>query len=210
MSSYNYQERISSIQILENNLNIISYESNVKKPYPSIKTLFYNRPPKNRKNLKKTQIKIVNKNILRNRTYINKPPSKFPSIQSIIDNSKTDEFLSMDNPIKKYQKPIIIPIQNYANQNSISTLDSIKTNSNGNNGNFGNKSLNGINGTLKTSGNNNLNKSINLNDIQLIKSRKVSGMSNRSKNSNNKKPINLNDLYKEYLENVSIYFIIII
>ena len=116
----------------------------------------------------------------------------------------------MDNPIKKYQKPIIIPIQNYANQNSISTLDSIKTNNNGNNGNFGNKSLNGINGTLKTSGNNNLNKSINLNDIQLIKSRKVSGMSNRSKNSNNKKPINLNDLYKEYLENVSIYFIIII
>ena len=206
MNSYNYQDRISNIQILETNLNILSYESNVKKPYPSVKTLFYETQPKNRKNLKKTQIRNAINFNHKNGTYINKGPNKFPSIESIINNSKTDEFLRMDNPLKKYQQAIIIPIRNYGNQNSISTLDSIKTNNNYNHGNFRNGSLNIINSTLNVSNNNNLNESVNSNDIQLMKSRKISGMSNHSK----QKPINLNDLYKEYIENVSIYFIIII
>ena len=206
MNTYNYPDRISNIQILETNLNILAFESDVKKPYPSIKTLFYDRQPKNRKNLKKTLIRNVNNFIHKNGAYINKTPNNVPSIESIINNSKTDEFLSMDNPIKKYQQTIIIPIGNYANQNSISTLDSIKTNNNYNNGNFRNSSLNNINGILNVSKNNNLNKSVNSNDIPVIKSRKMSGMSNHSK----PKSINLNDLYKEYKENVSIYFIIII
>ena len=56
MYSENFQERISNIQILERDLNILSNESIVKTPYPTIKSLFYNIQPKNRKNLKKLEL----------------------------------------------------------------------------------------------------------------------------------------------------------
>ena len=192
MASLYYQERLSNIQILEQNLSVLPNESLVKKPYPTIKSLFYDKRPKNRKNLKNIETrKPINNQ--RNGTYKNKLNKKVATIESIINNSKTNEFLSLDNPNNNYKPIIIYPLYNYVNQNSSSTMDTIKKNGNG----IFNKVNNNIDEISNRSRNNKLNKS--LNDIQLMKSKKASKMTN---STFHKKMINLNDLYKEYIENV--------
>ena len=108
-------------------------------------------------------------------------------------DSKTNEFLSLDNPNNNYKPIIIYPLYNYVNQNSSSTIDTIKKNGNS----IFNKVNNNIDEISNHSRNNKLNKS--LNDIQLMKSKKASKMTN---STFHKKMINLNDLYKEYIENV--------
>ncbi len=129
----------------------------------------------------------------RNGTYNNKSIKKVITIESIINNSKTNEFLSLDNPNNNYKPIIIYPLYNYVNQNSSSTMDTIKKNGNG----IFNKVNNNIDEISNRSRNNKLNKS--LNDIQLMKSKKASKMTN---STFHKKMINLNDLYREYIENV--------
>ena len=129
----------------------------------------------------------------RNGTYNNKSIKKVITIESIINNSKTNEFLSLDNPNNNYKPIIIYPLYNYVNQNSSSTIDTIKKNGNS----IFNKVNNNIDEISNHSRNNKLNKS--LNDIQLMKSKKASKMTN---STFHKKMINLNDLYKEYIENV--------
>ena len=129
----------------------------------------------------------------RNGTYNNKSIKKVITIESIINNSKTNEFLSLDSPNNNYKPIIIYPLYNYVNQNSSSTMDTIKKNGNG----IFNKVNNNIDEISNRSRNNKLNKS--LNDIQLMKSKKASKMTN---STFHKKMINLNDLYKEYIENV--------
>ena len=192
MASLYYQERLSNIQILEQNLSVLPNESLVKKPYPTIKSLFYDKRPKNRKNLKNIETrKPINNQ--RNGTYKNKLNKKVATIESIINNSKTNEFLSLDNPNNNYKPIIIYPLYNYVNQNSSSTIDTIKKNGNS----IFNKVNNNIDEISNHSRNNKLNKS--LNDIQLMKSKKASEMTN---STFHKKMINLNDLYKEYIENV--------
>ena len=192
MASLYYQERLSNIQILEQNLSVLPNESLVKKPYPTIKSLFYDKRPKNRKNLKNIETrKPINNQ--RNGTYKNKLNKKVATIESIINNSKTNEFLSLDNPNNNYKPIIIYPLYNYVNQNSSSTIDTIKKNGNS----IFNKVNNNIDEISNRSRNNKLNKS--LNDIQLMKSKKASEMTN---STFHKKMINLNDLYKEYIENV--------
>jgi hypothetical protein len=192
MASLYYQERLSNIQILEQNLSVLPNESLVKKPYPTIKSLFYDKRPKNRKNLKNIETrKPINNQ--RNGTYKNKLNKKVATIESIINNSKTNEFLSLDNPNNNYKPIIIYPLYNYVNQNSSSTIDTIKKNGNS----IFNKVNNNIDEISNHSRNNKLNKS--LNDIQLMKSKKASKMTN---STFHKKMINLNDLYKEYIENV--------
>ena len=192
MASLYYQERLSNIQILEQNLSVLQNESLVKKPYPTIKSLFYDKRPKNRKNLKNIETrKPINNQ--RNGTYKNKLNKKVATIESIINNSKTNEFLSLDNPNNNYKPIIIYPLYNYVNQNSSSTIDTIKKNGNS----IFNKVNNNIDEISNHSRNNKLNKS--LNDIQLMKSKKASKMTN---STFHKKMINLNDLYKEYIENV--------
>lgn len=227
MNTFISQERLSKIQMLENNLNILSNESMVKKPYPSIKTLFYNRKPKNRKNLKKLTSNMANHTKHNNMNRINNNLSKYkpPSIQSIINNSKTSEFLSLDHPTIKYQT-ISIPTQKFSNINSSPRIN-VLNNNNGinhsiNNGNNMNIKSQEINHSIKIqdkmsnhSNNNKMRNSINYNNI--MKSRKISKMSNGdniNKSNNepviNKKEVDLNDLYKEYIDNVSnIIFIIL-
>ena len=129
----------------------------------------------------------------RNGTYNNKSIKKVITIESIINNSKTNEFLSLDSPNNNYKPIIIYPLYNYVNQNSSSTIDTIKKNGNS----IFNKVNNNIDEISNHSRNNKLNKS--LNDIQLMKSKKASKMTN---STFHKKMINLNDLYKEYIENV--------
>ena len=202
MSVFNSQERISKILMLERNLNRLSNESLVRRPCPSIKTIFNGNKPKNRRNLKKLGIQKSNNNKTYNKP-IKKPKYKTPSIQSIINNSINNEFLSLDHPNNNYNynKPIIIPINTFSNGNSSSTLYSI------------NKSNNVISNNLKKSidvisnhsKNNKLQNSINDN---VMKSKKISKMSD---GTNYKKPVNLNDLYNEFIANVSkIFFIIYI
>lgn len=202
MSVFNSQERISKILMLERNLNRLSNESLVRRPCPSIKTIFNGNKPKNRRNLKKLGIQKSNNNKTYNKP-IKKPKYKTPSIQSIINNSINNEFLSLDHPNNNYNynKPIIIPINTFSNGNSSSTLYSI------------NKSNNVISNNLKKSidvisnhsKNNKFQNSINDN---VMKSKKISKMSD---GTNYKKPVNLNDLYNEFIANVSkIFFIIYI
>ena len=202
MSVFNSQERISKILMLERNLNRLSNESLVRRPCPSIKTIFNGNKPKNRRNLKKLGIQKSNNNKTYNKP-IKKPKYKTPSIQSIINNSINNEFLSLDHPNNNYNynKPIIIPINTFSNGNSSSTLYSI------------NKSNNVISNNLKNSievisnhsKNNKFQNSINDN---VMKSKKISKMSD---GTNYKKPVNLNDLYNEFIANVSkIFFIIYI
>ena len=198
MSVFISQERISKILMLERNLNRLSNESLVRRPCPSIKTIFNGNKPKNRRNLKKLGTQKSNNNKTHNKP-IKKPKYKTPSIQSIINNSINNEFLSLDHPNNNYNynKPIIIPINTFSNGNSSSTLYSI------------NKSNNVISNNLKKSidvisnhsKNNKLQNSINDN---VMKSKKISKMSD---GTNYKKPVNLNDLYNEFIANVSKYYL---
>ena len=131
MNSVNFQEKLSNFQILERDLNLLTNESIVKTPYPTIKSLFYNTKPQNRKNLKKLElIKTKNQNDI-NGKMNNTKKIKRATIESIIHNSKTSEFLSSDNPYHTYQPKIIYCIQDYPNQNSSSTLYTVNGNNNG-------------------------------------------------------------------------------
>lgn len=192
----NYQERVSNIQILEENLRFLQKETNVKKPYKTIKSLFYNKLPKNRKNLKNLETRKINASQI---CYNNKSKIKLASIESIIKNSKNQEFLSSDNPNNNIKPIIIMPFQNYVNQNSSSTFDSVKTNHNGISKNLKKNIDNISNHSRKFQLNNSLD------DVQIITSKKISEM---NKNTFHKKmeEKNLNDLYNEFLENVRKHF----
>lgn len=196
MNSLNYQDRVSNIQKLEENLRFLPKETNVKKPYKTIKSLFYNELPKNRKNLKNLETRIMKASQI---CYNNKSKIKLASIESIIKNSKNQEFLSSDNPNNNIKPIIIMPIQNYVNQNSSSTLDSIKTSHNG----ISNILKKNITNITNHSRNKQLNNS--LNDVQLMTSKKNSKMSNNMLHKE-KEEKNLNVLYNEFLENVRKHF----
>ena len=196
MNSMNYQERVSNIQILEENLRFLQKETNIKKPYKTIKSLFYNKLPKNRKNLKNLETRKINASQI---CYNNKSKIKLASIESIIKNSKNQEFLSSDNPNNNIKPIIIMPFQNYINKNSSSTLDSVKTNHNGISKDLKKNIDNISNHSRKFQLNNSLD------DVQIITSKKITEM---SKNTFHKKTEekNLNDLYNEFLENVRKHF----
>lgn len=227
MNASIFQERLSKIQMFENSLNILSNESMVKKPYPSIKTLFYNKMPKNRKNLKKLKSNMATHNIHNNKDRLKNYLSKYktPSIQSIINNSKTSEFLSLDHPINKYRANIF-PSQTISNINSSSRINTL------NNNNGINHSINNGNNIMKIksqeinhsmsiqekmpnfSNNNKMKNSTNYNVLKIKKISKMSNADNINKSNDepilNKKEVDLNDLYKEYIDNVSnIIFIIL-
>ena len=195
MNGFVYQERQSKMKLFKENLIILSHESMVRKPHPSIKTLFYGKKPKNRKNLKKLNVQKLD-NISINRVSKNKPKYNIPSIQSIINNSKNNEFLSLDeNPNSSFAPKIIIRpnLQNYINNNSSPSLYKVKPS-------FGNISNNSTN--YKNNGDNN---NININKTNT----KISNDNNESPSviSNpieNKKPKDVKELYKEYIENVSL------
>ena len=196
MNSDNFQERLSNIQILEKNLNILANESIVKTPYPTIKSLFYNTKPINRNNLKKLEL-IKNENDLNGKINNLKKINRV-NIESIIHNSKTSEFLSSDNPYHFNKPKIIYCIQDYQNQNSSSTLFTVNGKNNGRISNNLKKNLDEISNNIK---NNTLNKSANR--LPVMESKKVSKMSNEI---SIQKTVNLNDLYNEFIENVSIFF----
>ena len=192
MNISEFQERRSKIQLLEESLNFLVNESSIQKPHQSIKSLFYNNKPKNRKNLKKINIKESTLKIINGN---NSHAGKIPSIESIIKNSKNNEFLSLDYPNKKYLTKIIIPIQN-SNHNISSTMNRLINKSH---------TVNISNNFEKISqhsrNKNNLDNLIE--DIRVLKSRKASKMSN---GSNLRKPFDLNDLYKQFVESVRKYY----
>jgi hypothetical protein len=195
MNALVYQERQSKMKLFKENLIILSHESMVRKPHPSIKTLFYGKKPKNRKNLKKLNVPKLS-NISINRASKNKQKYNIPSIQSIINNSKNNEFLSLDeNPNSSFAPKIIIRpnYQNYINHNSSSTLYKVKPSI----GNISNNSTN-----YKNNGDNN---NINLNKTNTkISNDNNESASIRSNPIEQKKPKDVKELYKEYIENVSL------
>ena len=116
-----FNERKSKAETLHKNISIINNELTVRKPHTSAKTIFNGNIPKNRKNLKK--LNAINTEVKKNE--IKKSTVRPPSIQSLITNSKTDEFLSLDKPNNFGQK--LLPLMNFS---SSSTLYSIKSNNN--------------------------------------------------------------------------------
>ena len=190
-------ERKSKIESLQKNINIITTESKVRKPHPSIKTLFNGSHPKNRKNLKKLDIRLNN---IKKTEKINLS-QKRESIQSLIKISKTEEFLTQEKP-NNYNGVKIIPLKNFS---SSSTLYSLNNNNNNNyNNNNSNNFMNGNNSNMNS--NNNL---INL-DLAYLNSADSLPLLKEKKMSTKKKSIieiqkekDLNELYQEYVQNVS-------
>ena len=196
MDNLFFAERKSKIESLQKNINIITTESKVRKPHPSIKTLFNGSHPKNRKNLKKLDIRL---NIIKKNEKINLSPKR-ESIQSLIKISKTEEFLTQEKP-NNYNGIKIIPLKNFS---SSSTLYSL--NNNNNNNNFNNNNSNNLVNGNYTNSNNNL---INL-DLAYLNSADSLPLLKEKKMSTKKKSIieiqkekDLNELYQEYVHNVS-------
>ena len=195
MDNLFFAERKSKIESLQKNINIITTESKVRKPHPSIKTLFNGSHPKNRKNLKKLDIRLNN---IKKNEKINLSPKR-ESIQSLIKISKTEEFLTQEKP-NNYNGIKIIPLKNFS---SSSTLYSLNNN---NNNNFNNNNSNNLVNGNYTNSNNNL---INL-DLAYLNSADSLPLLKEKKMSTKKKSIieiqkekDLNELYQEYVHNVS-------
>ena len=195
MENLFFAERKSKIESLQKNINIITIESKVRKPHPSIKTLFNGSHPKNRKNLKKLDIRLNN---IKKTEKINLSPKR-ESIQSLIKISKTEEFLTQEKP-NNYNGIKIIPLKNFS---SSSTLYSLNNN---NNNNFNNNNSNNLVNGNYTNSNNNL---INL-DLAYLNSADSLPLLKEKKMSTKKKSVieiqqekELNELYQEYVHNVS-------
>ncbi len=194
-NSFSNREKIEKLQ---NSINIINKELKVHKPQPSIKSLFNDKRPKNRLNLKNIKPKITQKN----KNDIKKiSQNNFPSIKSLIKSSKDNEFL---NPDKTYnfKSAKIIPI---ITQPSSSLLYSLKSNNN-----INHFSSNKNNNIINNAFNNNLNlKQFNSTEsLPKLDTKPSTQSSNETKSTLNIiQEKDLNQLYKEYIENVSINLI---
>ena len=193
MKNLIFQERKSKIESLQKNINMINTESKVRQPHSSLKTLFNGTHPKNRKNLKKLDVILpntVNKNVK------NKLSQKPPSIQSLITNSKNEEFLSFEKS-DNYKGIKIIPLTNFS---SSSTLYYV------NNNNYQNGYQNNINHNSLNDNFNNLNLQF-LNSAETlpkIENRKESKMSQKKKSLIEiQQEKDLKQLYQEFIDNVS-------
>ena len=194
-NSFSNREKIEKLQ---NSINIINNELKVSKHQTSIQSLFNGNRIKNRLNLKNIKPKITQKNKIDIKKI---SQNNFPSIKSLIKSSKDNEFL---NPDKTYnfKSAKIIPI---IAQPSSSSLYSLKSNNNINHLNS-NKNNNIINNAF----NNNLNlKQFNSTEsLPKLDTKPSTQSSNETKSTlNNIQEKDLNQLYKEYIENVSIYLI---
>ena len=188
-----FQERKSKIESLQKNINIINIEPKVQQPHSSLKSLFNGKHPKNRKNLKKLDIIIPN---IDKKNGTNKLSQRPPSIQSLITNSKTEEFLSFEKS-DNYKGIKIIPLTNFS---SSSTLYSV------NNNNYQNGYQNNINHNSLNDNFNNLNLQF-LNSAETlpkIENRKESKMSQKKKSLIEiQQEKDLKQLYQEFIDNVS-------
>ena len=188
-----FQERKSKIESLQKNINIINIEPKVQQPHSSLKSLFNRKHPKNRKNLKKLDIIIPNIN---KKNGTNKSSQRPPSIQSLITNSKTEEFLSFEKS-DNYKGIKIIPLTNFS---SSSTLYSV------NNNNYQNGYQNNINHNSLNDNFNNFNLQF-LNSAETlpkIENRKESKMSQKKKSLIEiQQEKDLKQLYQEFIDNVS-------
>jgi hypothetical protein len=189
-------ERKSKIETLQKNINIKITESKVRSPHPSIKTLFNGHHPKNRKNLKKLDIRLNN---IKKNEKINLSPKR-ESIQSLIKISKTEEFLTQEKP-NNYNGIKIIPLKNFS---SSSTLYSLNNNNNNNNFN-NNNSNNLVNGNYTNSNNNLINLDLaylnSADSLPLLKEKKLSTKKKSLIEIQQEK--DLKELYQEYIQNVS-------
>ena len=194
-NSFSNREKIEKLQ---NSINIINKELKVHKPQPSIKSLFNDKRPKNRLNLKNIKPKITQKNKIDIKKI---SQNNFPSIKSLIKSSKDNEFL---NPDKTYnfKSAKIIPI---IAQPSSSSLYSLKSNNN-----INHFSSNKNNNIINNAFNNNLNlKQFNSTEsLPKLDTKPSTQSSNETKSTLNIiQEKDLNQLYKEYIENVSINLI---
>ena len=191
-----FNERKSKAETLHKNISIINNELTVRKPHISAKTVFNGIIPKNRKNLKK--LNVMNIEVKKNE--IKKSTVRPPSIQSLITNSKTDEFLSLDKPNNFGQK--LLPLMNFS---SSSTLYSIKSN---NNFQRQSSNQNNILYPLKMNSDNNIRLTNSVNNLPIMNTKKISENSIKSKSSMNIKPgKDINQLYQEFTSNVIKYIL---
>ncbi len=196
MDNLIFQERKSKVEEMQNNILISNAETTVQKPHRTVKTLFNGNNPKNRKNLKK--LCFVEKDIEKND--LKKTLPRMPSIQSLITNSKKEEFLSLEKP-NYFQSHKTIPLVNFSSSSTLLTL-----NNNNNSNLYQNQNQNIVNNTLNNGNNNNFDYNyLNSNEsLPLMTNKKESKMSKKTKSFNGlQKEKDLNQLYQEFLENVS-------
>lgn len=196
MENLIFQERKSKVEEMQNNILISNAETTVQKPHRTVKTLFNGNNPKNRKNLKK--LCFVEKDIEKND--LKKTLPRMPSIQSLITNSKKEEFLSLEKP-NYFQSHKTIPLVNFSSSSTLLTL-----NNNNNSNLYQNQNQNIVNNTLNNGNNNNFDYNyLNSNEsLPLMINKKESKMSKKTKSFNGpQKEKDLNQLYQEFLENVS-------
>ncbi len=191
------KERKSKIEIIQQNINIINNEVKVRRPHPSIKSLFNGQTPKNRKNLKKLEVLLPKENKNDKKEKRLRPPS----IQSLITNSKNDEFLSIEKTNNFAQK--IIPIMHFSSSSTLYSLKANKLNRNQSNNTIINDN-NNKNIVNHIKNNNTNNEFLNsAKTIPVLADKKLSKMSKKKKsNISVQQQKDLNQLYKEYTENV--------
>ena len=192
-----FKERKSKIEMIQQNINIINNEVKVRRPHPSIKSLFNGQTPKNRKNLKKLEVLLPKENKNDKKEKRLRPPS----IQSLITNSKNDEFLSIEKTNNYGQK--IIPIMHFSSSSTLYSLKANKLNRNQSNNTIINDN-NNKNIVNHIKNNNTNNEFLNsAKTIPVLADKKLSKMSKKKKsNISVQQQKDLNQLYKEYTENV--------
>ena len=190
------------IENFQNSIKIINKELIVRKPHPSIKTLFNGKHPKNRLNLKNfNKIKVS-----KQKNEANKIPKNPQPIKALIRSSLDNEFLY---PVKQNNvgnnKPLCL--KNYS---SSSTLYSMNTNQLKNfhsNKNIPKNILNKTN--INTNTNNNLFNSTG--SLPILDAKSTTKLLNKTNSIIEiKQEKDLNQLYQEYIQNVSFFNIIYI
>ena len=188
------------IENFQNSIKIINKELIVRKPHPSIKTLFNGKHPKNRLNLKNfNKIKVS-----KQKNEANKIPKNPQPIKALIRSSLDNEFLY---PVKQNNvgnnKPLCL--MNYSSSSTLYSMNANQLKNFHSNKNIPNNILN------KTNINTNNNMFNSTGSLPLLDAKSNNKLLNKTNSIiETKKEKDLNQLCQEYIQNVSFFNIIYI
>jgi hypothetical protein len=186
------------IENFQNSIKIINKELQVRKPHPSIKTLFNGKQPKNRLNLKKfNKIKVPKR-----KNEVKIIPKNSPSIKALIRSSLDNEFI---NPVKPNNigNNKILSLKNYSSSSTLYSINANQLKNFNSNKNITNNLLN------KTYINTNNNLFNSTGSLPMLGAKSTTKLLNKTNNIiNTKQEKDLNQLYQEYIQHVSLFIII--
>ena len=188
------------IENFQNSIKIINKELIVRKPHPSIKTLFNGKHPKNRLNLKNfNKIKVS-----KQKNEANKIPKNPQPIKALIRSSLDNEFLY---PVKQNNvgNNKLLCLMNYSSSSTLYSMNANQLKNFHSNKNIPNNILN------KTDINTNNNMFNSTGSLPLLDAKSNNKLLNKTNSIiETKKEKDLNQLYQEYIQNVSFFNIIYI